>query len=465
MNKVIRFEVVPTDKEMNKVLWTAQRECSEIANKTVRMCWELFNMETEWKKKTGEYPTKEEVSKILNKSSLSSVIYDRIREEYPHFTSRIVSAITRDVSSKFSSKKKEYLKGTESIVSYKSNYPIPFQKNMIYIDEMVHSSENNGRHEYFLDLVFYSIKGKRDLEKESTKLRFQMKVESGSQKAFLRECNQLTQYEIINSKKVPYTSEKPLIEPRYKVTASELTYDERRKKWYFNLGYSFEGSNKKELDKNRIVGVQIGFVHPCTCAVSDSKSRFIIDKSEIETNRMRVFNRLKALGNQSAYCGNGRTGHGYNTKMTVTKSLRGKQAKFRDCCNHKYSRAIINYALKEKAGKIVLKNLSGVATDNLFLKNWPYYDLQTKIQNKAAEHGIEVEIVEPAYTSSRCSYCGYINMRNEKAQKDLFVCSECGARMPTDLNAARNLATEDIEVLILEQAKQQDLNFPKKKNK
>jgi putative transposase len=50
-----------------------------------------------------------------------------------------------------------------------------------------------------------------------------------------------------------------------------------------------------------------------------------------------------------------------------------------------------------------------------------------------------VEKVSPAYTSQRCSACGYVAAESRKSQA-LFDCVACGFACNADVNAARNIA-------------------------
>jgi putative transposase len=59
-----------------------------------------------------------------------------------------------------------------------------------------------------------------------------------------------------------------------------------------------------------------------------------------------------------------------------------------------------------------------------------------RLEHKAAGR---VERVNPAYTSQRCSACGYIAAESRKSQA-LFACVACAWTGNADLNAARNLA-------------------------
>ena len=91
---------------------------------------------------------------------------------------------------------------------------------------------------------------------------------------------------------------------------------------------------------------------------------------------------------QGKYCGKGRRGHGYRTRVKPVMRIGDKIARFKDTINHRYSRYIVDMAVKNNCGVIQMEDLKGISKNNIFLKNWPYFDLQKKIEYKAKEKGI-----------------------------------------------------------------------------
>ena len=160
----------------------------------------------------------------------------------------------------------------------------------------------------------------------------------------------------------------------------------------------------------------------------------------------------------SKWCGDGRKGHGYKTKMKPVNKIRNKIASFNDTYNHKISRYIVDLAIKHNCGVIQMEDLSGATkeTQDSLLKNWTYFDLQTKIEYKAKEYGIEVIKVNPKFTSKRCSKCGCIHKDNRDGSKNQakFECVVCGHKENADINASKNIAIPYIDTIIKETEKQ-----------
>ncbi|MYF91158.1 MAG: transposase [Gemmatimonadetes bacterium] len=49
-----------------------------------------------------------------------------------------------------------------------------------------------------------------------------------------------------------------------------------------------------------------------------------------------------------------------------------------------------------------------------------------------------LKIVDPQYTSQRCSQCGHVERGNRSCQAR-FCCKQCGHQAHADCNAARNI--------------------------
>jgi putative transposase len=249
-----------------------------------------------------------------------------------------------------------------------------------------------------------------------------------------------------------------LIEGEYKLGASQIL--NHKKKWFININYQFE-KQEEPLDPDRIMGIDMGIVYPVYIAISDSPARYHIEGGEIERFRRQVERRRKQLMKQGKYCGDGRRGHGRQTRIQPIEVLSDKIANFRKTTNHKYARYVVDLALKHRCGTIQLEDLTGISKDDRFLKNWPYYDLQQKIEYKANEVGIQVVKVKPKYTSQRCSECGHISSENRTSQAE-FRCVSCGYEALADYNAARNLATKNIEQIIETVSKEEYNNCTEK---
>jgi transposase len=72
------------------------------------------------------------------------------------------------------------------------------------------------------------------------------------------------------------------------------------------------------------------------------------------------------------------------------------------------------------------------------LSHWTYTDICGKLESYCAEQGVSVCKMGPAYTSQRCSACGWTRRSNRKEKQ--FKCGKCGNMLDADLNASLNIA-------------------------
>ena len=172
--------------------------------------------------------------------------------------------------------------------------------------------------------------------------------------------------------------------------------------------------------------------------------------NEVDDYAKKLERRKQSYQQQARYCGDGRIGHGTKTRIAEVYKAGDRIANYRDTINHRYSKAVVEYAVKNGYGTIQMEDLSGIKEDTGFpkrLQHWTYYDLQTKIENKAKEHGITVVKIDPRYTSQRCSKCGHIDPKNRPTQ-ERFCCMACGFSGNADFNASQNISTKGIEKII-----------------
>lgn len=432
MTKVVKVYLISeqVDKDGNKIdykkisslLWDLQRQTRDIKNKTVQLCWEWLGYSSDYYKKNEEYPKEKDTLGY----TLSGFVYDHFKTGYDLYSANLSSS-SRDVCNAFSNAKKEMLKGERSILSYKANQPLDIYNKAISLEY----TDN----EFYVSLKMLNRAGKKKYD-ISDDLRFKMQVKDKSVRTILERC----------------------IDGEYKVSGSKLLYDEKKKMWKLNLCYSFDNHIISELDKDKILGIDLGVAYPLIASVAGDYDRFAIKGGEIEAFRRRVEARKKSILHQTKYCGDGRIGHGRKKRTEPAFKINDKIARFRDTANHKYSRALIDYAVKKGCGTIQMEKLTGITSNaEHFLKEWSYYDLQMKIENKAKEAGIQVVYIEPKYTSQRCSKCGYIHADNRPSQA-VFKCQKCGFETNADYNASQNIGTKHIEQIIDETIKMQTEN-------
>jgi IS605 OrfB family transposase len=196
-----------------------------------------------------------------------------------------------------------------------------------------------------------------------------------------------------------------------------------------------------DLDKNKVLGVDLGLANPVYVAINTEDSfrmaigstdGFISTRLSIQKQRRGVQRALKFA----------KGGRGRKHKLTKLEDFTEKEKNFATRMNHEYSKAIIEIAIKNNCGTINIEDLSGFGKDDknsFVLRNWSYYQLQEFIKYKAKAAGIDVVVVNSKYTSQRCSKCGYIHKDNRQSQAK-FLCLSCGYEDNADFNGAKNIS-------------------------
>ena len=430
--KVARFELKRLmDAENNmrypyRELETLQQAVSQAKNRTVQACWEWNNIKVAFQNAHGATP---DLKAYTNGMSLDGYINSRLKGEFSKMYSQNLSCAVRNASKAFHNALPEILAGTRSVLSYRKDAPIEVHNQRIQL-------RREGQ-KYYVSLNLFSQKYAREKGYPGTAMEFELFRLGGSQRAIIERC----------------MLEDPA--DRYSIGESELIYNKKKHCWFLNLTYKFTPCAKAPLDPEKIMGVDLGIQCVAYMGFTFCEDRFFIGRSEVEAFRSKTEARRRALQKQGKYCGEGRIGHGYATRVRPALHLSDAIRRFRDTANHKYSRYIVQKALEFGCGTIQMEDLRNMkgAENNKFLRDWTYFDLRQKIQYKAEEAGIEFRLVDPHYTSQRCSQCGHIDGNNrpkwEKGQA-FFACTNCGFRTNADYNASLNLATKDIEKIINE---------------
>jgi IS605 OrfB family transposase len=193
--------------------------------------------------------------------------------------------------------------------------------------------------------------------------------------------------------------------------------------WYFNLVLDIP-EDKACIEKG-LLGVDLG---ENVLAATSSGKLFGGGQTRHERDHFLSKRRkLQSNGSQSA--------------KQLLKKISGKEARRIKHINHNVSKQIILEAMNQKAGTIVLEDLTNIRErirakkrERSRLHRWAFRELRTMIEYKAQNQGLQVIYVNPAYFSQTCSGCDCLGVRD----KHHFKCF-CGNQQHSDLNASRNL--------------------------
>lgn len=445
--KVMKYEIKnPLNldwRTFNSILNEIQENSWRVSNKVIQQLWAFNNFSKEYSHRTGHLiDLKKEPIHGNNGQIYTSLIGDIYNEISPLMDKSFSAqkdALIRLIYKHWERVAEKISNGEISVPSYKRSLPIEINiKQMIDGNKKPLIKVKNNK--YSIGIKLISKKYATNLQLPSTIIELNLVT------------NEKIKRDILNQ----------LITQEYKLSGSKLQYIKSKKKWFLLLTYGYSNFNKTHSKENTetIMGIDLGIHYPVFMAFNNTSAFYSIEGGEIAAFRKKIEARRLSMLRQSKYCGKGRNGHGRATLLKPTEILKNKVSNFRNTINHRYSAYVIKIAQKHKVSLIQMENLSRISSGfkkSTFLGNWTYYDLQKKIEYKANEVGIKVTKIKPQYTSMRCSKCGVISPDNRdwKNNNKNFKCKTCGYKSLADYNAAKNIATLNIEKII-------DLNLKKK---
>jgi IS605 OrfB family transposase len=207
-------------------------------------------------------------------------------------------------------------------------------------------------------------------------------------------------------------------------------------KWYFAVTIKIAA---KKTSNSNLMGIDIGLRQLAVASVKNHQGKEI--NRQFHSGKQAGFIRKKYRMLRRKL--------GQSKKVKAIKNINDKEQRWMTDLNHKISRQLINLAVQEQVGTIIMENLENIRNTAKSLNSadrnihsWTFYQLQQFIEYKAELAGIKVEYINPKYTSQSCSKCAKVKKSNRKA--NLYSC-ECGNHIHADLNAGRNIANKYLE--------------------
>ena len=127
---------------------------------------------------------------------------------------------------------------------------------------------------------------------------------------------------------------------------------------------------------------------------------------------------------------------------------------------HKLTTSIVKEAKENNTG-IKIENLKGIRKrckvkfkkqSNFVLNSWPFYMFKLMLEYKAKKWGVELQVIDPKWTSQKCSRCGHVDKENRTGK--VFKCTHCEHVDHADVNAAFNIA---VAPEVISSSKKRDL--------
>ncbi|QKY68329.1 RNA-guided endonuclease TnpB family protein [Lentibacillus sp. CBA3610] len=208
----------------------------------------------------------------------------------------------------------------------------------------------------------------------------------------------------------------------YKLGTLRIT--KKSNKWIAQISVTIPTTRGTGL---KIMGVDLGLKVPAVAVTDDEKVCFFGNGRQNKFKKRKFRSDRKALGKKK--------------KLNAIRRSKDKEQRWMKDQDHKTSRAIVNFAKGNKISVIRLEQLAKIRqTTRTSRKNeknlhtWSFYRLSQFIEYKANLEGINVEYVNPAYTSQTCPKCSEKN----KAQGRKYKC-KCGFEKHRDIIGAMNI--------------------------
>ncbi|OEF99957.1 transposase [Vulcanibacillus modesticaldus] len=204
-----------------------------------------------------------------------------------------------------------------------------------------------------------------------------------------------------------------------------LRITKKSNKWIAQIAVKIPGPTQNNSDI--VMGVDLGLKVPAVAVTSTGKTRFFGNGRQNKYIRRKFKSQRRELGKSK--------------KLNAIRKLNDKETLWMKDKDHKISRTLVDFAIKNNVSVIRLEKLSNIRNtartsrkNEKNLHTWSFYRLAQYIEYKAKLAGIKVEYVDPKYTSQICPMCGKRNHTKDRK----YQCS-CGFKTHRDRVAGINI--------------------------
>jgi len=339
--------------EMWEKLYRYQNRCFRAANLIAshlyvqEMIKDFFYLTEEVQYKLAD-ASKDEMG-IFTRSKTNTtarMVFDRFKGEIP---TDILGSLNNTIQSTFSKDKADYWQGVKSLRNFKKDIPIPLPVKCI--SKMKYDPKKKA-----FCFNMFAIPVKTYLGKDFSDKRLIMER---------------------------------LLKEEMKLCTSQIQL--KAGKIYWLAVFEFE-KEENFLKPEIIAEASLSLEHPIVVKANNVRIN-IGSKEEFLYRRLAIQASQKRIQAGIAYA---RSGNGAKRKQKALYKTENFESRYVSHRLHLYSRKLINFCIQQQAGTLILKDQEdkiGIAKEQEFvLRNWSYYELQTKIKYKAEKAGIELII-------------------------------------------------------------------------
>ncbi|MFB6228600.1 MAG: RNA-guided endonuclease InsQ/TnpB family protein [Halobacteriales archaeon] len=219
-----------------------------------------------------------------------------------------------------------------------------------------------------------------------------------------------------------------------------LQYDEQNDTFSLhvtlkNPGYEGDGTERQESEsrsEGAENGVVLGVDLNVTGAFAVTSTGAFIGSADYLTHKRDQYEQRRATLQQT----------GTRSAHLTIQSIGSRFSDWSLDWLHNRANDLIAEAQDAGVDGIIFENLDhireNIANGSKF-QQWAYAKFVELVEYKVESTALFVDTVNPAYTSRRCSHCGFTHEDNREDKR--FACQDCGYELNADYNAAKNIAT------------------------
>jgi len=226
-----------------------------------------------------------------------------------------------------------------------------------------------------------------------------------------------------------------LLNEDYEFRMSTLQYDHQTESFYLHARMrqttdeQEQSTTASEDAKHRTV---LGLDLNVDSSLAVTSTGAFIGNADEMNHRRREFEKTRGSMQQA----------GTRSAHLSIQSMNDREQRWMQDELHRASNQILEEAHDHECTHIAFENLTGIRDRMVGAKRfhaWAFRRLYQYVEYKAEMDGIKVEQVSPAYTSQRCSSCGFTHENNRRS-KHQFKCQKCEYELNADYNASKNIA-------------------------
>jgi putative transposase len=216
-----------------------------------------------------------------------------------------------------------------------------------------------------------------------------------------------------------------------------LVYDKLGRRYTWHLVVE-NGKQPQPAPGTNEVSVDLGEIHPAV--VGDEHEATIITcrqrRAESQGHARRLANLNRALSRKQ------KGSQRYRRLVQAKARMQAKHQRVLRDLEHKISRAVVETAVEQAAGTLVIGDVRDVAdgvncgkVQNQRMSQWNHGKIRESITYKAAAEGITVKLEDEHYTSQTCPHC----QRRHKPRGRIYRCPSCGFQAHRDVVGQVNI--------------------------